>query len=125
MKHRTLKELALQGELKILIFATAVIGNRPKVVGDMLQSFATVQLGPVPASDSRAGHKEAATTRLLPGKNDALPSAAGAVFAEIYARIDKVIDASTIRGWPGAARPRVIKYSNDQPHRRLTTLTRA
>src|SRR5215469_13567150 len=73
-------ERTLGQRCKNPIFATAAIGNRPKVVGDMLQSFATVQLvlcrrpTAVPSC-----HKEAATTRLLPGKNDALPSAAVAV----------------------------------------------
>jgi hypothetical protein len=42
------------GDRPHMIFATAVMGNRPKVVGGCFSHFATVQLGPVSASDSRA-----------------------------------------------------------------------
>ena len=61
---------------EVLIFAIAVIGNRPKVVGGLLQPFCdgfNLVLCRRPTAVPSC-HKEAATTRLLPGKNDALPS---------------------------------------------------
>ena len=55
------------------------MGNRPKVVGGLLQSFcdgSTWSCDGVrqPCRLVIRKQQEAATTRLLPGKNDALPS---------------------------------------------------
>ena len=50
------------------------MGNRPKVVGGLLQSFCDGSTWSCAGVRRAACHKEAATTRLLPGKDDALPS---------------------------------------------------